>query len=100
MSFFWQRDGCGDTDLDIRFKSVTLNTRYKGANGFVSFLHDFQYGAKTFHPQDFPGQEALLQKLGVTDITLRYTFSGADAVLSGAEYAPDALPFVAAECRR
>jgi type VI secretion system protein ImpL len=100
LSFSWQRDGCGDTNLAISFKSVTLNARYEGTNGFVSFLHDFQYGAKTFHPQDFPGQEALLQKLGVTDITLRYKFSGAEAVLGGAQYAPDTLPFVAAECRR
>jgi type VI secretion system protein ImpL len=100
MSFSWQRDGCGDTDLAIHFKSVTLNTRYKGSNGFVSFLRDFQYGAKTFQAHDFPGQEALLRKLGVTEITLRYTFSGAEAVLGGAEYAPDTLPFVAAECRR
>jgi hypothetical protein len=100
MRFSWQRDGCGDTTLAVSFKSVTLNMRYAGENGFVSFLHDFQYGAKTFHPADFPEQEALLKKLGVTDITLRYNITGSEAILRGANYAPGTLPFVAAECRR
>jgi type VI secretion system protein ImpL len=98
--FSWQRDGCGDAGLTIRFKSVTLNVDYAGASGFVDFLHDFQYGEKTFHPADFPGQEALLKKLGITDITLRYKFAGAGPVLHGATYTPGTLPFVAAECRR
>ncbi|MDR2075872.1 MAG: hypothetical protein LBP61_02920 [Desulfovibrio sp.] len=98
--FSWQRDGCGDTNISIYFRSLTLNARYEGENGFVSFLHDFQYGSKTFHQSDFPDRDALLKKLGITNITLRYKFSGSEAVLSGARYAPDALPFVAAECRR
>jgi hypothetical protein len=100
MRFSWQAEGCGDTSLAISFNTVTLNRLYAGENGFVSFLHDFQYGAKTFQQPDFPGQEALLQKLGVREITLHYAFSGADAILHGARYAPDTLPFVAAECRR
>ncbi|MDR2800040.1 MAG: hypothetical protein LBB52_02095, partial [Desulfovibrio sp.] len=99
-NFSWQRDGCGDTNLAVSFKSVTLNVRYAGENGFVSFLHDFQYGAKTFHPADFPGQENLLKKLGVTEITLRYKFTGSEAILRGANYVPGTLPFVAAQCRR
>jgi type VI secretion system protein ImpL len=98
--FSWQRDNCGDTGLAIRFKSATLNVNYAGENGFVDFLHDFQYGEKTFHPADFPGQEALLKKLGITDITLRYKFAGAESILRGATYTPGTLPFVAAECRR
>jgi type VI secretion system protein ImpL len=100
MRFTWQSDGCGDTNLAVSFKELTLNKLYAGENGFVSFLHDFEYGSKTFHLSDFPGQEALLQKLGVTDITLRYTFAGAGSILAGARHAPETLPFVAAECRR
>ena len=98
--FSWQRDGCGDTYLAISFKSVTLSVRYPGESGFVGFLHDFQYGAKIFRPADFPDQESLLKKLGITTITLRYKLSGSDAILRGANYAPGTLPFVAAECRR
>ncbi|MDR2055482.1 MAG: hypothetical protein LBQ10_06395 [Desulfovibrio sp.] len=98
--FTWQRDGCGDTGLSIKFRTVTLNMNYPGENGFINFLHDFQYGEKTFHPADFPGQEALLKKLGVTGITLRYKFAGAESILRGATYTPGTLPFVAAECRK
>ncbi|MDR1686148.1 MAG: hypothetical protein LBR82_06890 [Desulfovibrio sp.] len=98
--FTWQRDGCGDTRLSVAFKSLTLDVLYAGESGFVSFLNDFQYGSKTFTPHDFPDREAVLKKLGVTEITLRYKLSGADAVLRGASYTPGTLPFVAAECRR
>jgi type VI secretion system protein ImpL len=98
--FTWQRDGCGDTRLSVAFKSLTLDVLYAGEGGFVGFLNDFQYGSKTFTPQDFPDREAVLKKLGVREITLRYKLSGADAVLRGASYTPGTLPFVAAECRR
>jgi type VI secretion system protein ImpL len=98
--FTWQRDGCGDTKLSVAFKSLTLDVLYPGESGFVAFLNDFQYGSKTFTPHDFPDREAVLKKLGVTEITLRYKLSGADAIVRGASYTPGALPFVAAECRR
>jgi type VI secretion system protein ImpL len=98
--FDWQKDSCGDTKLAVRFKSVTLDVVYDGANGFINFLHDFQYGYKTFRATDFPAQEAILKKLGISEITLRYKISGAEAVLRAAKYAPGALPFVASQCRR
>ncbi|MDR2669769.1 MAG: hypothetical protein LBC14_07460 [Desulfovibrio sp.] len=98
--FTWQRDGCGDTRLSVAFKSMTLDVLYPGQSGFVAFLNDFQYGSKTFAPHDFPDKEAVLKKLGVTQLTLRYKLSGADAILRGASYTPGTLPFVAAECSR
>jgi type VI secretion system protein ImpL len=98
--FNWQRGDCGDANIDIAFKSVALNVRYAGEDGFINFLHDFQYGVKTFYPSDFPGQEALLRKLEVTDIVVRYKISGAEAILRGVQYTPGTLPFVASECRR
>ncbi|MDR1777094.1 MAG: hypothetical protein LBR31_04610 [Desulfovibrio sp.] len=100
MRFSWQREGCGDTNIAIKFKSATLNASYEGENAFAAFLHDFQYGEKTFHAQDFPAHQALLNKLGVRDITLRYRFTGADAIVRGVSYAPGMLPFAAAQCRR
>jgi type VI secretion system protein ImpL len=98
--FAWQKDNCGDTKLSISFNSVTLEVLYEGENGFIRFLHDFQYGNKTFRAADFPAEEAILKKLGVSNITLRYKIDGATAVLRAAKYAPEALPFVAAQCRR
>ena len=98
--FTWKRNGCGDTSLTIRFKTLTLDVLYPGENGFINFLNDFQYGAKTFKAADFPDQEAQLRKLGISEITLRYDVSGAEDLLNGYRFTPRALPFVAAECKR
>lgn len=98
--FTWRQSACGDTGLSIRFKTITLDVLYAGENGFLNFLNDFQYGTKTFNARDFPDQEAVLGKLGISDITLRYRISGAEDLLSGHRFAPGALPFVAAECKR
>ena len=98
--FAWQKDVCGDTKLAIYFNSLSLDVLYAGESGFVRFLHDFRYGYKTFTAADFPAQEAVLKKLGVSEITVRYNIAGADSVLRAASYAPGALPFVAAQCRR
>lgn len=98
--FTWKRNGCGDTRLTIRFRTLTLDALYPGENGFINFLNDFQYGTKTFAASDFPEQEEQLRKLGVSDITLRYDVSGAEDLLNGHRFAPGALPFVAAECKR
>ncbi|MDR3176378.1 MAG: hypothetical protein LBU06_07600 [Desulfovibrio sp.] len=98
--FTWRQDTCGDTNLSIRFKTLTLDVLYAGENGFINFLNDFQFGTKTFKARDFPDQEAMLGKLGVSDIVLGYRISGAEDLLSGHRFAPGELPFVAAECKR
>ena len=98
--FNWRQDTCGDTSLSIRFKSVTLDVLYAGENGFINFLQDFQYGAKTFRAQDFPGQQALLDKLGISEVTLGYNITGGEGLLSARSFAPGLLPFVATECKR
>lgn len=98
--FAWRHDSCGDTSLSIRFKSLSLDVLYTGANGFLHFLNDFQYGSKTFHARDFPDQEAMLGKLGISDITLHYRISGAEELLGSHRFVPGVLPFVAVECKR
>jgi type VI secretion system protein ImpL len=98
--FTWRQDACGDTNLSIHFKNITLNVLYAGENGFLNFLHDFQYGSKVFNAKDFPDQKAVLDKLGISDITLRYKISGADELLNSHRFVPGELPFVAAECKR
>jgi type VI secretion system protein ImpL len=100
LQFAWQKGACGDTALAVHFKSVTLNLLYGGENGFIHFLHDFRFGYKTFTAADFPAQAALLKKLDVSEITVRYNIVNAEAVLRAVNYAPGALPFVAAQCRR
>ena len=98
--FNWKQGACGDTFLSIKFKTASLDVVYAGENGFLTFLNDFQYGSKTFRAADFPEQSALLGKLGISDITLRYQLTGAEDILSSHRFAPGTLPFVATECKR
>ena len=79
---------------------MTLDVLYAGENGFINFLNDFRYGSRTFTAEDFPDRKAMLDRLGVSDITLRYRISGAEDLLSGHRFAPETLPFVAAQCKR
>ena len=96
----WTQGACGDTRLTIRFRTITLEVLYMGENGFLNFLSDFQYGAKTFNATDFPEQAAALGKLGISSIRISYNISGAEELLTGHRFAPGALPFVAVECKR
>lgn len=98
--FVWRQADCGDTRLSVRFRSATVDVLYPGEQGFVSFLHDFRYGTKRFDAAQFPAQAPLLKSMGVTDITLRYAFTGAETLLAGTTYAPGTLPFVITQCRR
>ncbi len=98
--FTWRHDVCGDTNLSVRFKSVSLDVLYPGENGFLNFLNDFQYGSRTFKAEDFPAQAAILDKLGVSDITLRYRITGAEELLSSHRFTPGVLPFIAVDCKQ
>ncbi|MBQ4133454.1 MAG: hypothetical protein IJD04_06970, partial [Desulfovibrionaceae bacterium] len=98
--FTWQPEVCGDTSLSIRFKSVSLDVLYPGENGFLNFLNDFQYGSKIFKAADFPEQLAILNRLGVSDITLGYQISGAEELLGSHRFTPGGIPFIATDCKR
>jgi type VI secretion system protein ImpL len=98
--FTWRQDTCGDTSLVIRFKSATLNVMYAGENGFLNFLSDFQYGRKTFQASDFPGRESVLGKLGISDITVQYQFSGADELINSHRVLAGEPPFTISVCQR
>lgn len=79
-TFNWQFDQCGDTTLTIRLDGLNLTRTYPGAFGFVDFLNDFRSGSKQFAPVDFPRERARLDQLGLSAITVRYDFTGQDAL--------------------
>lgn len=83
-SFAWTPGQCGDTSLQVRIGKLTLVRRYAGPLGVAAFLRDFRSGRHRFEPADFPGSEAALGALGVTQITLGYAFVGSDGVLDAA----------------
>lgn len=84
-TFEWRPDQCGEVTLDIQIENLTLTKRYPGPLGLATFLEEFAGGSKTFTPADFPAAMQELDKLGVTEISLRYDMVGRDMVLKLAE---------------
>lgn len=79
-TFNWQFEQCGDTTLVIRLDDMTLTRTYPGTSGFVDFLNDFRNGSRQFVPADFPRERKRLEQLAVRAITVRYDFSGQEAL--------------------
>ncbi len=72
----WKPGECGDTSFQILFNDFTLERKYEGDFGFPKFLDDFRFGSRTFSPKDFPEEEEALKQLGISELTINYTFSG------------------------
>lgn len=79
-TFNWRFEQCGDTTLEIRLDGMTLTKVYAGAMGFVDFLNDFRTGSRQFGPDDFPRERSRLEQLELHAITVRYDFTGQDAL--------------------
>jgi len=78
----WDPGQCGDTTFTIKFDSFDLTRRYAGGMGFPKFLKAFQYGSKVFEPKDFPDQQQNLELLGITEITVTYSITGAGPIIN------------------
>ncbi|MFW5488953.1 MAG: type VI secretion protein IcmF/TssM N-terminal domain-containing protein [Desulfovibrio sp.] len=98
QTFTWTPATCGEVEFEIDFRGLKLTRRYPGNQGFADFLLDFRDGARRFTPKDFPGQEADLARLGVSEITARYKIRGARPVLSLLEKEPAKVPTSIAYC--
>ncbi len=98
MSFVWKPDSCGTTTLTIQFPGITLTRTYEGKLGFAKFLKEFRSGVKVFTPEDFPSQEKNLNGLGITGVTVGYTFSGASPVIELLKIKPLNIPDIITEC--
>lgn len=85
-SFDWSPDQCGDVNLQIRIDNLTLNRRYPGPMGLAHFVGEFTDGERVFTPDDFPQARDQLAELNVKTISVRYDFTGQDAVLKLAEH--------------
>lgn len=75
-TFKWIPSSCGDVTLRIKFDDFTLSKIYPGADGFQTFLDDFQGGSKTFTPADFPEQKDELSGIDVKTIRVIYKITG------------------------
>jgi type VI secretion system protein ImpL len=75
-NFQWSPDTCGDVLLQIEVGDVILKKKYSGYQAFPEFLQDFKGGLRTFFSNEFPGEKAALDRLGIQFIRLKYEFSG------------------------
>ncbi|MFL9988899.1 type VI secretion protein IcmF/TssM N-terminal domain-containing protein [Paraburkholderia sediminicola] len=80
--FNWSQASCGDTMLSVQFPQTTLIKRWPGPRGFIDFLHALRDGKLTLEMANFPQSGALLEPLGVKDVTVSYIQSGEAALLS------------------
>lgn len=96
--FTWKPEECGTTTLKVRFPGMDLVKTYKGKLGFAKFLSEFRNGEVNFIPKDFPDQAKGLEGLGVTNVKVGYTFSGAGAVIDLLSIKPLDVPDIITEC--
>jgi len=61
-------------------------------------LSDFEKGARTFYPSDFPNEAADLKRMGIRSITARYQFTGHRPVLGLLRTDPGRIPEEIAAC--
>jgi type VI secretion system protein ImpL len=81
-SWVWSPLTCGKTVLSLRIGSLTADKVYSGPDGFVHFLQQFYQGTLRLVPADFPLQQDALKNLRITEIRVRFHFTGAHALLA------------------
>ena len=97
-NFQWSPDTCGDVLLQIEVGDVILKKKYSGYQAFPEFLQDFKGGLRTFFSNDFPGEKAALERLGIQFIRLKYEFSGDLPVLGKIVALPRQAPRNVVKC--
>ena len=90
--FTWSPQDCGDVVFKIKIANLVLTKKYSGDLAFASFLGDFEKGVRTFHPREFPDEEADLKRMGIRHITARYRFQGHGPVLRLLRTGPGRVP--------
>jgi type VI secretion system protein ImpL len=90
--FTWSPRDCGDVTFRIKVANLVLTKKYTADLAFAKFLRDFEKGARTFHPREFPAQEADLKRMGIRYITAQYRFQGHGPVLRLLRTGPGRVP--------
>lgn len=80
---------CAAAGVILRFPGFEARYEYPD---FVSFLRDFQYGERTFTPEDFPAVAQKLNDIGATSLTVRLLPDNSAAILEAKDNAPSTLP--------
>ena len=96
--FKWSPQDCGDVTFRIKIANLALTKKYGGNLAFAKFLNDFQKGARTFYPNEFPNEAADLKRLGIRYIKAKYQFAGHRPVLGLLRTDPGRVPEEIAAC--
>ncbi|MDA8138904.1 MAG: hypothetical protein M0036_09650 [Desulfobacteraceae bacterium] len=97
-TFTWSPSTCGDVGFQISVGNLVLTKNYTGNLAFAKFLHEFKTGQRDFRRNEFPSDEAALQRMGIDYIRAKYQFEGQDEVLALLYITPGAPPRKIASC--
>ena len=70
-----------DVSLQIEVGELVLTRRYAGPQAFPEFLKSFAGGQRSFTSNDFPGEKAALERMGIRYLRVNYKFTGSAAVI-------------------
>ena len=98
-SFQWDPAKCGDTSLSIAFPGFDLHKHYIGRLGFRRLPEKSSRTAATpLQRTSFPNSSAHLEQIGVTEITVSYKITGAEAVVRLLNEKPSRVPQTIVQC--
>ena len=75
QKFIWKPGDCQSLSLKIEIGSLLLEKKYEGQYFFARFVKDYQSGAVTYTPNDFPDKQKLLKRLNVRTLTVKFKVS-------------------------
>lgn len=81
-TFNWAPNACTDVTLEIKVGDISLTRLYGGDNAFPDFLRQFSSGQRTFRARDFPRDLEALTEMGITTISVAYSFAGHQPILA------------------
>jgi type VI secretion system protein ImpL len=98
QTFTWSPQTCGDVVFHIEVGNLLLARHYSGSQGFARFLQEFYSGDRTFIAEDFPGERAALQSLGIRFIQVKYMITGHEPVVQLLSVTPTRVPTLIVQC--
>jgi len=75
QNFIWKPKDCQAVSLNIEIGSLLLEKKYEGQYSFARFIKDYQSGAVTYTPNDFPAKQKQLKRLNVRTLTVKFKVS-------------------------
>ncbi len=77
-AFEWSMDARASLTVSIALPSITLTKACEGSRSVAMLLERIAGGKCVFTPDDFPERRDALERLGISDLTLRATVENAD----------------------